>query len=268
MLDDTPAQTAITQATVTRYHLCWKHRDLDGIMALYHPDIEYHDFFQNRLLRLHELRDYVGVSLPRGPDELLEHTDRLRFDGDTAFIQYKVTLRGGQGLVSFRASEAITVREGLIWRVNEYASLVRENAEGKQGDNLRPTVSRLGLSPHQLKFMAEDLQQYFQRKQPYLNPDLDLQQVARECGYSRNQMSYLLNQVLGQSFYRYVTQARLHHLLSAIDCTPGARIDDLAFAAGFNSLSAFYKSFRQHTGQSPTAYLKQLSLRTRAQDTP
>ncbi|WP_166360721.1 helix-turn-helix domain-containing protein [Pseudomonas akapageensis] len=262
--DDGPAQTPATAATVMRYHLCWKHRDLDGVMALYHPDIQYNDFFQNRVLHLDELREYVRVSMPRDPDEALEHSDRIRIDGNTAFIQYQVTLRGGQGLVSFRASEAITVRDGLIWRVNEYASLVRENADNKASANLRPTVSRLGLSPRQLSFMAEDLQQYFQRQQPYLNADLDLQQVARECGYSRNQISYLLNQVLGQSFYRYVNQARLQHLLNALEhAGPAVRIDDMAFAAGFNSLSAFYKCFRQHTGLSPSAYLKQISLRTR-----
>ena len=117
--------------------------------------------------------------------------------------------------------------------------------------------------------MAEDLQQYFQRQQPYLDPELDLQRVAKECGYSRNQISYLLNQVLGQSFYRYVNQARLQHLLRALDnATPPVRIDELAFAAGFNSLSAFYSCFRQHTGQSPKAYAKQISLRARAQDIP
>jgi AraC-like DNA-binding protein len=93
-----------------------------------------------------------------------------------------------------------------------------------------------------------------------------LQRVAKECGYSRNQISYLLNQVLGQSFYRYVNQARLQHLLRSLDnATPPLRIDELAFAAGFNSLSAFYSCFRQHTGQSPKAYVKQISLRdTRA----
>ena len=42
----------------------------------------------------------------------------------------------------------------------------------------------------------------------------------------------------------------------------------VAFAAGFNSLSAFYSCFRQHTGVSPKAYVKQISLRTRAQDIP
>lgn len=267
VLDDSPQQTQPTGETVMRYHLCWKHRDLDGVMALYHPEIQYHDFFQNRTLGLEELREYVRSSMPRDPDEALEHSDRIRVDGDTAFIQYQVTLRGGRGLVSFRASEALTVRDGLIWRVNEYASLVHEAPANKARSPSRPAASRLGLSPRQLSFMAEDLQQYFQRQQPYLDPELDLQRVAKACGYSRNQMSYLLNQVLGQSFYRYVNQARLQHVLLALDqAAPPLRVDELAFAAGFNSLSAFYNCFRQHTGQSPKAYTKQISLRARAQD--
>jgi len=59
----------------------------------------------------------------------------------------------------------------------------------------------------------------------------------------------------------------LQHLLAALDkASPPLRVDELAFAAGFNSLSAFYSCFRQHTGQSPKAYVKQISLRARAQD--
>ena len=92
----------------------------------------------------------------------------------------------------------------------------------------------------------------------------DLQQVADASGYSRNQISYLLNQVLGQSFYRYVNQARLQHLMASLDNDSiEATIDELAFNAGFNSLSAFYKCFREHTGLTPKAYLKQISLRAR-----
>ena len=261
--DDECHNSHATGALVLRHHLCWRHRDLDGVMAYYHPEIQYHDFFQNRVVGYAELREYLQASMPREADEAIEHTDRIRADGDTAFIQYRITLRGGQGLVSFRTSEAITVRDGLIWRVNEYASLVHEQPT----QALRPTVSRLGLSPQQLGYMANDLQQYFERQQPYLDPELDLQRVAKACGYSRNQMSYLLNQVLGQSFYRYVNQARLQHLLDGLQATSDAgRIDELAFAAGFNSLSAFYKCFRERLGMTPKAYLKQISTRARTQD--
>jgi len=268
--EDGPEQTRATGDTVMRYHLCWKHRDLDGVMALYHPGVVYHDFFQNRVMGFTQLRDYVQASMPRAADEALEHSDRIRLDGNTAFIQYRITLRGSHGLVSFRASEAITVRDGLIWHVNEYASLAHETPENPAGQTpIRPAVSRLGLSARQLSFMARDLQTYFERQQPYLDPALDLQHVANACGYTRNQMSYLLNQVLGQSFYRYVNQARLRHVLAAMDAAVSPlKVDEVAFAAGFNSLSAFYSCFRRHTGQSPKAYARHISLRARAQDVP
>lgn len=261
---DGPEQTELTRETVLRYHLAWKHRDLEAVMALYHPQVEYRDFSANRLMRLGDLRAFVSQSLPQQEDELLEHTDRIRIDGHTAFIQYRIRLRGGDGLASFRASESITVREGLIWRINEYTNLERSGEAGVTVVEARPALSRLGLSARQMGLLASDLQQYFQQHQPYLNPDLDLQQVATATGYSRNQLSYLLNQVLGQSFYRYVNQARLQHLLDNLPADSDLRrVDELAFAAGFNSLSAFYSCFRRHTGLSPKAYLKQISLRAR-----
>ena len=268
---DTPDQTPITRDVAHRHHLAWKHRDVDAVMALYHPDITYHDFFQNRVLRLLELRDYVTAAMPGEGQGPSEYTDRIRADGDTAFIQYRITLPGGEGQTSFISSEAITVRDGLIWRINEYATLMRAAGGLPHPVASRPALQRLGLSTRQLGVMADELQLYFQRQRPYLDPDLDLQQVADATGYSRNQLSYLLNQVLGQSFYRYVNQARLQHLLTELSATTDAtadagRVDELAFAAGFNSLSAFYRCFRQHTGLSPKAYIKQTFLRARTHD--
>lgn len=265
-LPDDQAQTVITREVILRYHLSWKHRDLDAVVALYHPEVQYNDFFQQRCMGLSELREYVRQNLPRQPGELLEHVDRIRVDGHTAFIQYQTRVQGSDGLLSFRSGEAITVRDGLIWQINEYATLVREGTSGS-ATKRRPAASRLGLSTRQLGQMAHDLQDYFQRCQPFLDPDLDLQQVAAATGYSRNQISHLLNQVLGESFYRYVNRARLTYLLEAL--APGSdlkRVDELAFAAGFNSLSAFYTCFRRHTGMSPKAYLKDISLRARTQD--
>ncbi|MDE3736347.1 AraC-like DNA-binding protein [Metapseudomonas resinovorans] len=249
-------QTDATRDVVTRYHLSWKARDIEAVLALYHPEVEYNDFFQNRCMRREDLRDYLQATMPTGPDDFLEHNDRIRIDGDTAFIQYAISVAGGG---TFRASEAITVRDGLIWRINEYALLVQPASQTSKHPSQRPAASRLGLSARQLGMLARDIEEYFQRSKPYLDPALDLHQVAGATGYTRNQISYLLNQMLGQSFYQYVNQARLEHLLRLLEtAVPPVRIDELAFSAGFNSLSAFYRCFRQHTGLSPKAYLKQL----------
>ncbi len=264
---DDAAQSARTLAVVQRYHQSWRARDLEAVLALYHPDIQYHDFYQQRCLGRDELRAYVAANLPRQADERLEHSDRIRVDGHTAFIQYRLQLQGSAGLLAFRSSEAISVRDDLIWRVHEYATLVNEARPQTQSAPQRPASSRLGLSPRQIGQMAADLQSFMQHQQPYLDPNLDLQQLADATGYSRNQLSFLFNQVLGQSFYRQISQLRLQHLLAQL--TPGSdpqRIDALAFAAGFNSLSSFYSCFRRHCGQTPRAYLRQLSLRARTHD--
>lgn len=266
---DDAQQSERTRATVLRYHYSWKDRDLDAVMALYHPDIQYHDFFQQRCMGFSELRDYVRNNLPRQPGEALEHTDRIRIDGHTAFIQYRFILQGSNGLLAFHTGEAITVRDDLIWCIHEYASLTREERKLTSSGDSRPALSRLGLSARQLGQLAQDLEEYMLRQQAYLDPQLSLQQVASATGYSRNQISHLLNQVFGQSFYRYINQKRLQHLLDGLDTgNDGQRIEDQAFAAGFNSSSAFYNCFRRHTGLSPKAYLKQTSLRARTQDKP
>lgn len=66
---DTAEQTTLTLEVVLRYHMAWKRRDLEAILAMYHPQVQYNDFFQNRSMGLTELRAYITSTLPRHPDE-------------------------------------------------------------------------------------------------------------------------------------------------------------------------------------------------------
>jgi AraC-like DNA-binding protein len=248
-----------THEVTVRYHQAWKRCDLDGVMALYHPDVEYHDFFQNRTIDYAQLRDYLGASMPSGSEELQTYTDRLRIDGNTAFLQYRVTLNGSDGLVSFSTVEALTVKDGLIVKVNEHAVLVTQAPMVIRPAYSADAVSRLGLSARQVGALANDLQQYFERSKPYLDPRLDLSLVAASTGYTRNQISFFLNQVRGQTFYTFLNELRLEEALGRLnEQRHAARIDEIASAAGFNSLSTFYRCFKERTGCSPKGYLKLL----------
>ena len=249
-----------THEVAVRYHQAWKLRDLDAVMALYHPDVEYNDFFQNRSIDHSQLRDYLAASMPLGSQEFQTYTDRLRIDGDTAFLQYRVTLNGSEGLVSFRTVEALSVRDGLIVKVNEHAVLVSQATPATRPAYSAEAVSRLGLSARQVGALANDLQQSFEQSKPYLNPELDLSQVATSTGYTRNQISFFLNQVRGQTFYTFLNQLRLDEALERLNAQrPAPRIEEIASASGFNSLSTFYRCFKQKTGCSPKVYLQGLA---------
>ncbi|WP_256657579.1 MULTISPECIES: AraC family transcriptional regulator [unclassified Pseudomonas] len=63
-----------------------------------------------------------------------------------------------------------------------------------------------------------------------------------------------------KTFYTLLNQLRLDDALSRLNAQRHAsRIDEIASASGCNSLSTFYRCFKQKTGCSPKAYLQQLS---------
>ena len=99
---------------------------------------------------MHSCATTSAASMPLGSEELQTYTDRLRIDGDTAFLQYRVTLNGSDGLVSFRTVEALTVKDGLIVKVNEHAVLVSQAPMSFARPHSADAVSRLGLSARQV----------------------------------------------------------------------------------------------------------------------
>lgn len=138
-------------------------------------------------------------------------------------------------MVSFHAGEAITVRDGLIWRIHEYATLVREAQPGEGESAARPAISRPGpCRPASSGQLAEDLQGT-SAPAAIPRPGPGPATGGRGRSYSRNQISTCSTRCWGRNFYRYVNQARLQHLLDGLQATSDAgRIDELAFAAGFN----------------------------------
>jgi len=83
--------------------------------------------------------------------------------------------------------------------------------------------------------------------------ELSLTQVAQAVRISPNHLSEKFKQVTGVNFVDYVARLRFEKactLLHDVDL----RISEIAFAAGFQSLSQFNRVFRKFSGKSPTEY--------------
>jgi AraC-like DNA-binding protein len=95
----------------------------------------------------------------------------------------------------------------------------------------------------------------------FLRPELTLDDVAAEAGLSRHEVSALLNQGLGSTFYDLVNQLRVDEFQKL--CRDRSRMDDkiltLAFDAGFNSKPSFNLVFKKHTGQTPSQFRRIVS---------
>jgi AraC-like DNA-binding protein len=87
----------------------------------------------------------------------------------------------------------------------------------------------------------------------HFEEELSLPRVAKAVNISGNHLSEKFKQVTGVNFVEYIARTRLEKartLLHDVDL----RVSEIAFAAGFQSLSQFNRVFKKFSGKSPTEY--------------
>ena len=82
---------------------------------------------------------------------------------------------------------------------------------------------------------------------------LSLKKVASAAGISCGHLSEKFKQITGMKFVDYIQQVRFAHACARLTDTI-APISEIAFGAGFQSLSQFNRVFKRLSGKSPTAY--------------
>jgi len=94
--------------------------------------------------------------------------------------------------------------------------------------------------------------------------ELSLRRVAKAVNMHPNYLSERFKQVTGINFVEYVARTRFEKACTLLH-DGDLRISEIAFAAGFQSLSQFNRVFRKLCGKSPTQFraAKHLVLRRR-----
>jgi AraC-like DNA-binding protein len=81
--------------------------------------------------------------------------------------------------------------------------------------------------------------------------------TARALGISVRQL-HLLFEPTGVTFSRYVLARRLERARSQLAIQPTRKIVDVALSSGIESLTVFYRGFREAFGMTPTHYRRSL----------
>jgi AraC-like DNA-binding protein len=94
----------------------------------------------------------------------------------------------------------------------------------------------------------------------YLNSELSLSLVATILGIRKEVLSKVLNQGLSKNFYRFVNEYRVEEFKRLAENEGANKFTHLglAYEAGFNSKTTFYKAFKQITQLTPSEYLETL----------
>jgi len=102
---------------------------------------------------------------------------------------------------------------------------------------------------------AEPVEVWKTRKfiEEHSGEELSLRKVAKAVNVHPNYLSERFKQVTGMNFVEYVARTRFEEACRLLH-DGDLRISDIAFAAGFQSLSQFNRVFKRLSGKSPTQY--------------
>ncbi|RPI75214.1 MAG: AraC family transcriptional regulator [Desulfobacteraceae bacterium] len=114
------------------------------------------------------------------------------------------------------------------------------------------------LSDREVEIYHDKLLTFMEKQEAYLDPDLTLAGLAEEIGLSRNDLSRIINEKQGRSFYDFINTYRVEKIKRLLSDPKRQEetILALAFQAGFNSKATFNSVFKKFTGESPVAYRK------------
>ena len=102
----------------------------------------------------------------------------------------------------------------------------------------------------------ERLKKTMTQEEPYYNPDLTLEDLARIVPMPKRELSELINTHLGKTFLEYINDHRIEAAKRRFDQSEDDKetILEVMYAAGFNSKSTFNTAFKKKTGMTPSAY--------------
>ncbi|KPM47426.1 helix-turn-helix domain-containing protein [Jiulongibacter sediminis] len=117
-----------------------------------------------------------------------------------------------------------------------------EKAEEEQKQNLLPTI--------------EALEKNLEDNKPFHNPKLSLSELAQQINVPPHQLSKAINEHYGKNFFELINGYRIEEFktLAGNPKYHHLTLLALAYEVGFNSKTAFNRSFKKTTGQTPKEY--------------
>ena len=149
-----------------------------------------------------------------------------------------------------------------IFRANSFPSEEEEPhsdiCEENNRDEETPRYSKSSLNVENILEIHAALIKVLNEKQPYLNPELKLTDLAVLLGVHPNHLSQVINSQCGKSFYDLINERRIQEFIFRLKQKESKQytLVALAFDCGFNSKASFNRNFKKYTQLTPSDYYK------------
>lgn len=102
--------------------------------------------------------------------------------------------------------------------------------------------------------LSQKLEKLMLEKSLFKNPNLSLNDTAKEIGISTHQLSQFLNNNIGKNFTTFVNEFRINEACEIMLSNEKLTLESIGYDVGFNSKSTFFAAFKKHTGTTPLNY--------------
>lgn len=122
----------------------------------------------------------------------------------------------------------------------------------------KPRYQSSRLSKAEMQEYLNRLNQYMRKAKPYLDPDITLPVLARQTDIPARYLSQIINESLNKNFYDFINSYRIEESLQHLKRTHVEKrtVLEVLYDVGFNSKSAFNTAFKNHTGMTPTQFIR------------
>jgi AraC-like DNA-binding protein len=113
------------------------------------------------------------------------------------------------------------------------------------------------LDENEAQLIIENLKKVMKEKELFKNPELRIDDIAKEIKISAHQLSQILNDNFERNFTLFVNEYRIQEACKMLMSGNDHKIEAIGFDVGFNSRSTFFATFKKLKGTTPTLYQQQ-----------
>ena len=122
----------------------------------------------------------------------------------------------------------------------------------------RKKYEKTALAPEATTDILTRLRTLMDTGRPYQNPDLSLADLAAQLRLPTHHLSQVINEQCQQNFFDFINTYRIEEVKRQLQLpeTAHLKLEEIGFAAGFNSKSAFNAAFKKSTQTTPSQFRK------------
>ncbi len=153
------------------------------------------------------------------------------------------------------------LKQKIIFQTDlNITSEVKNMSDNNIPVNQSLSYEKSGLSELDMKNIFNALENLMKTEKLYLEPGLNLKELANKAQIPQHHITQTLNRFVEQNFYDYINAYRVNEFINKLKKGDADNFSllGIAFDCGFNSKSTFNRIFKKSTGFTPSEYKKRV----------